>query len=121
MAQIAPIAWAQYAANGDSVTFVRAGHTVTKPSLALFTRKAPIPNGQGGYSVPTYNVRFINGHVDANGVPLKERSIVEINVRHPVGASATDITAAIAEAATMLADAEFVNDATSDLMFPRES
>lgn len=117
-----PIDWSEFGRNGsDSVTFLRPGHTVKEPRLMIVDRKAPSVTGQGGFSVPTYRVRFIDGHVDVDGVPVKERSIVEINIRQPVNASNTAITASLAAAATMLGNVEFVNDATVDFMFPREA
>lgn len=116
-----PVGWSEFGRNGsDSVTFTRPGHTVTAPRLAIFDRKLPVSNGNG-FSVPSYRVRLIDGHLDIDGNPLKERSIVEVTVRQPVGASATPITTSIADVAAILADAAFVDDATVDYMFPREA
>lgn len=117
-----PVGWLEYGRNGsDSVTFVRPGHTVEAPRLAIFDRKQPVANGGNGFSVPQYRIRLMDGHVDVDGVPVKERSIVEVTIRHPVGASDTAIEASIAAAAALLADVEVVTNATDDLMFPREA
>lgn len=120
MTQTAPTGYKEFSRNGsDSVTFIRSGHTTSAPRLAIFDRKVPVANGNG-FSVPQYRFRLIDGHVDAEGVPLKERSIIEVIVRHPVGIDATSITTALADASAIVGDAEFVNDALVDLMFPKE-
>lgn len=118
---ILPVGWSEYGRNGpNSVTFLRPGHTVQEPRLAIVDRKPAVANGNG-FSVPSYRVRLIDGHLDADGAPLKERSIVDLTIRQPVNATTAPITASIAALATMVGGAEFVNDATVDLMFPREA
>lgn len=116
-----PVGWSEFGRDGsDSVTFLRPGHTVAEPCLAIFNRKTPVANGSG-FSVPSYRIRLIDGHVDGEGAPIKERTILDLTIRHPVNASAVKASASIAALATMLADAELVDDATTDYMFPREA
>lgn len=116
-----PVGWSEYGRDGNnSVTFLRPGHTVQAPRLAIFNRKPPVANGNG-FSVPTYRVRLIDGHVDADGAALRERSILDLTIRQPVDAAAAPITASVAALATMLSDVEFVDDAITDYMFPRET
>lgn len=114
-----PIGWYIFSQTADSVTVARPGHTVSEPRLAIFDRKVPV-QGPNGFSVPTYRVRLIDGHVDAEGAPIKEKSLVEVTIRNPLSVNGTSVTASIAAVATMLADAEFVNDAVVDQMMPRE-
>lgn len=116
-----PVGWSEYGRDGNnSVTFLRPGHTVQAPRLAIFNRKPPVANGNG-FSVPTYRVRLIDGHLDADGVAMRERSILDLTIRQPVDASATAITTSLSALAAMLSDAAFVDDATVDYMFPREA
>lgn len=116
-----PTGWLEYGRNGsDSVTFVRPGHTVEAPRLAIFDRKQPVANGNG-FSIPQYRIRLIDGHLDADGLPLKERSIVEVVIRHPLSATDTSVETSIAAVAALLADTQVVGNATDDLMFPRET
>lgn len=111
--------WKIFSQTADSVTVARPGHTVSEPRLAIFDRKVPV-SGPNGFSVPTYRVRLIDGHVDVDGAPIKEKSLVEVVVRNPLSADATAVTASIAAVAAMLANPEFVNDAVVDQMMPRE-
>lgn len=108
----------------NSKTFLRPGHTTQAPRLLIVDRQEAQAqrngNGVTSFSVPRYRVRFIDGHLGADGTPLAERSIVEIVIRQPTNASVDAVTTSLEYAAEMLADPEFVNDAIVDLMFPRE-
>lgn len=116
-----PAGWYIYSQTADSVTVARPGHTVSAPRLVIFDRKVPTLNPQGTFSVPTYRVRFIDGHVDGDGIPLREKSLVELTVRNPLPAGVVAVTASLAAMATLVAAAEFVDDAVNDQMFPREA
>lgn len=121
MSHVLPVGWSEYGRDGNnSVTFLRPGHTVTEPRLLIINRKTPVVSGTS-FSVPTYRVRMIDGHVDGDGNPLRERTILDLTIRHPVNASTATASTSIAALATMLADAEFVDDALTDFMFPREA
>lgn len=110
-----------YGSNGpNSRTYVRPGHTAQAPRLLIVDRQEATSNGNGSFSIPRYRVRFIDGHLDSENAPLAERSHVEIVIRQPTNATLTAITESIRYAAAMLGDEDFVNDATVDLMFPRE-
>lgn len=122
MSHVLPSGWVEFGSNGDnSVTFLRPGHTVTEPRLAIFSRKPAVAQANGNFSVPEYRVRLFDGHVDTDGLPKKDKAIVEVVIRLPVGDDATPTETSLAALAAMLADAAFVTNATVDLMWPREA
>lgn len=111
----------EYGRNGlNSITFVRPGHTTTAPRLLIINRVEAQQNGGGEFSLPTYRVRFIDGHVDAEGNPKAARSHVELVVRQPVDSVDDPIKTSLGYLKDLLADPDFVDDATADLMFPEE-
>lgn len=114
-----PDGYFEYEKNSDSATYIRPGHTVSEPSLLIINRKTPVANGNG-FSIPVYRLRLIDGHLDGDGKPVKERSSVEILIKQPVNASLTRIQAALDFASSMLADEDFQDDALVDYMYPKE-
>lgn len=117
-----PTGWKEFSRSGsDSITFIRPGHTAAAPRLAIFDRKVPTPVSGNTAPVGQYRLRLIDGHVDSEGVPLSQRSIVEINIRQPSGFATTAVGESITAAVAILGGAEFVDDATVDYMFPREA
>lgn len=114
-----PEGFKEYSRDGDSVTFIRPGHTVSEPRLLIINRKTPVANGNG-FSIPQYRVRTVDGHVDSDGKPVRDRSAVDIYIRKPVDASLEPIQTSLAAIATMLADVDFQDDALVDYMFPKE-
>jgi len=110
-----------YGSQGDQTTFVMPGHTVGTPYLLIFDRKVPQSNGQGGTSNPSYRVRVIRGLKDAEDVPLETRAVVDINIRWPAKAVASDVVAMIAVAGEILSSVDFQDDVVNEQLLPREA
>lgn len=115
-----PSGWKIFSQTENSLTAVLPGHTVAAPRIAIFDRRVATQNGNG-FSVPTYRVRLISGDLDPENMPIRERVLVDCTIRVPVNANSSLATASLAALAGMLADPEFVDDATVDQMFPREA
>lgn len=112
-----PVGWVLFRNEGDKATYLRPGHTVTTPRLAIFSRSEASFTATAS-SNTLYSVRLINGNVDADGKPIPARSIVEVTVRTPIGIDQSVLDALIADAVTVVSNTEFAQDATVDLMFP---
>jgi hypothetical protein len=103
-----------------SITFVvSATHTAARPHLVIFDRVMPLVDAKtGNVTFGRYRVRRIRACVDSNGVPTGRNSVVEVNLRFPPEAASADVSADLAAAATMAADAGFQDDAVVELSLP---
>lgn len=81
----------QFADQGNSRTYTRAGHTYDKPKLVLQRRK--IPNGKSTVAEDTITV--LNGTVDPDGKALPERVSLSLTVRRPLNGADADVTDAL--------------------------
>lgn len=95
--------------NGNTVQFVRPGHTAAAPRLAIFKRT--IPTYQNGrWSRPSYDVKIVSGVLDTDGNPVAQRINVGTDgVTWPMAGAA--VSAAVAEAisdfTTVISQADF--------------
>lgn len=55
--------------NGNTVTYLRPGHTTRTPRLAIFKRTVPVYLN-GRWSNPSYDVKIVAGVLDADGAPV---------------------------------------------------
>lgn len=55
--------------NGNTITYLRAGHTTRTPRLAIFKRTVPVYLN-GRWSNPSYDVKIVSGVLDADGAPV---------------------------------------------------
>lgn len=80
-----------FADNGDSRTFITAGHTAVKPKLVIQKRK--VPSGSSGVAETTLSV--IQAAVDAESLVLPQKVSMSVTIRTPVQATGTTVADAL--------------------------
>lgn len=93
----------QYSDEQNARTYTTTGHTVAKPKLVIQKRKVGTVGGASGSD--TINVVY--GTTDPLGAVMPGRVVFEANIRRPVEADATDLSAALALIRDIVASDEF--------------
>lgn len=112
--------WTLYRQNGDNNLFTRTGHQVAAPLTVGFTRKEASTSSLPADQVTRYNVRYTIGHIDQEGVPLRARDAVSLEISKAVAADGAKLSAALDELAVYIASVEFKTMVTSALTLPRD-
>lgn len=114
---IVPVTWKLFSRTENAVTYIRPGHTVKEPRLAIFDRVVPVSSGKGSRSAQT-RVRIIAGEVDSLGNPISSRVIAEAIVKHlPTSNVALAISCA-ADLALVIGNADFQQDVVVEQLLP---
>lgn len=93
----------EFATEGNSRTYITAGHTALKPYLVLQRRKlatVPLQAAEDQLSV-------LVATVDAAGEPISTRVMFTATFRRPLEGDSADITAALATFRDLVASDEF--------------
>jgi len=93
----------EFADNGNSRTYVTSAHTVAEPRVVIQKRKIPTNQVAG---VSEDSCKVVYGTSDATG-PLAQKISLEVVVRRPLNADATDLSGAIALFREMVASDNF--------------
>lgn len=95
--------------NGNTVTFIKTGHTVQKPLTLVMKRT--IPTFQNGvWSKPSFDVKVVRGLQDSDGKPLPTKlQIGTDGIRWDVNGAglAAEMAAAAADFAAVVGHADF--------------
>lgn len=101
--------------NGNTVTYVKTGHSVQKPLMLVIKRTIPSFNN-GVFSKPSFDVKVVRGLQDADGKPLATRLQVGTDgIRWDVNGAnlAAEINDAVADFAAVVGDAGFAANVLS--------
>lgn len=112
--------WTLYRQNGDNSLFTRTGHQVAAPSTVGFTRKEASPTSLPADQVTRYNVRYSIGHVNGDGVPLRAKDAINLEISKAVAADSTKLFTALAELASYIASPAFLAMVATTLTLPRD-
>lgn len=105
-------------ANQNQSIYRVSGHTVQENYLVIFDRKVPsLVNGS--YTKPSVRVRIIRSFLDADDVPLSQKSVADYNLSWPLEAPAASVKAQNDLMGTILSDVEISSDFVDDLDIPR--
>lgn len=96
----------EFSDNGNSRTYVRAGHTALMPKLVIQKRKVP----GAGKTTQEDSLAVITATYEADGVtPASSRVVFEVTVRRPNFADAAHITDSLAVIRDIVASDEFTS------------
>lgn len=112
--------WTLYRQNGDNSLFTRTGHQVAAPSTVGFTRKEASPTSLPADQVTRYNVRYSIGHVNGDGVPLRAKDAINLEISKAVAADSTKLSTALTELASYIASPAFLAMVATTLTLPRD-
>lgn len=93
----------EFADNGNSRTYLYAGHTASEPRLVFHTRRVP----QGNEKVAIDTLTVLSSTEDANAELLPSRVTMKVEVRRPIDGIAADVTALLAIFRDIIAGDEF--------------
>lgn len=79
----------EFSDNGNSRTYVTAGHTVSKPKLVVQRRRVPT----GKQVVQEVEIDVVQGTVDTLGEVLPQKVALKVIASYPIGAIEADIAA----------------------------
>jgi hypothetical protein len=91
----------EFADNGNSRTYIVAGHTATAPRLVLQKRTVP----SGNQIMTEFGVTVLRGVEDPEGAIMPQKASMGALVRYPViGSAPTPLAADLAEMLTLFRD-----------------
>lgn len=93
----------EFSTNGNSRTYVTAGHTAVKPKLLIQRRK--VPTSEQGVVDTMYQV--VHATTDSTGAILQRKVLLTATVAHPVQGQSSDVAAALVIFRDMVASDEF--------------
>lgn len=102
-----PEAWAKYSDTEHSSIYTRPSGSTKNPRLVIFKRKPPTRNGSD-LGVATYEIKIVNGDVDADGVPRDRNTLVDLTFRDPQDNAATVLDDAIDVLQAIAADSTLI-------------
>lgn len=105
------------ASSADQVSFQLPGHNRATPHFVVFDRKVPTSRS----TTAEYRIRVVQGFLNAEGVRVENRAVLECINRVPLEGVGTSeaIKANIGRLATMLADPGLVNQMVDTLILPK--
>lgn len=114
-----PVTWAHEGNDGQdkSVFSVIADHTTTENYLIVFTRKR-IQAVNGQWTKPSWRCRIIRSFVDADGLPLSQKAVVDTQCSWPSAAPAADVKAMITLNGAIFSDVELPADVVDQQRIP---
>lgn len=79
-----PAGWIFDGASALQSKFLTAAHTLEEPQVIIYDRKPPsLVNG--AYGPAGYRIRYIQGFLDADNLPVTQRFIADLSIKWPVG------------------------------------
>jgi len=99
----------EFANNGNSRTSTLTGHTAASPRLVIEKRRVP----EGSQLMAEYSCKVVYATEDADGEVLSNKISFETIVRYPLLGQSTDVTAALAVIADIIAGDEFANSVST--------
>jgi hypothetical protein len=115
---VKPASWSLFRSNGESQTYVKAGHTSAAPHTVTLARSEPSARTQPAQAVSSYKVRFARGLLDTDGIPVAPKHSLALEARRAIAFSATDLDADLVELGSLLANADFRAMVINTLLFP---
>lgn len=95
----------EFSQNGNSRTSTLTGHTAISPRLVIEKRRVP----EGNQTMVEYSCKVVYATEDSDGEVLSNKISFEASVRYPVLGLSTDVDAALAIFADVIAGDEFAN------------
>lgn len=95
----------EFSNTGNSRTSTLSGHTAVKPRLVIEKRRVP----EGNQTMVEYSAKVVYATEDDDGVILTNKIALEVTGKYPVLGQSTDVTAALAIIADIIAGDEFAN------------
>jgi hypothetical protein len=93
----------EFANNGNSRTSTLSGHTAAKPRLVIEKRRVP----DGNQTICEYSFKVVYATEDGDGSVLSNKISFETVCRYPLAGTYSDVTAALAVVADIIAGDEF--------------
>lgn len=94
---------------GNSRTSTLQGHTSVAPKIVIEKRRVP----EGNQTMCEYSCKVVIATVDAEGLVLANKVSFEAVVRYPVLGQSSDVAAALAFFADIIAGDEFANSVST--------
>jgi hypothetical protein len=95
------------------------GHTAKENYLVIFDRKVSVAVN-GTHSKPSFRIRIIRSHVNADDEPLSTKTVGDTTFSWPTDiVDIADVKEVIALMGSILSDAELPSDIADDLIIPR--
>lgn len=104
--------------NGNTVSFVKTGHTVQKPLMLVVKRTIPTFQN-GAFSKPSFDVKVVRGLVDSVGATLPTKLQVGTDgIRWDVNGAnlATEMAAAVADFSAVVSHVDFAQTVLSQVI-----
>jgi hypothetical protein len=105
-------------ANANQSTYRVTGHTTQENYLVIFDRKIPVAVN-GVFSSPQVRTRIIRSFLDADGVPMAKKAVIDTTVTWPLEADASDVKAMVTLQGAIYSDAQIASDFVDDQDIPR--
>lgn len=99
----------EFSNNGNSRTSTLTGHTAISPRLVIEKRKVP----EAAQTMVEQSAKVVYATEDADSEVLQNKISMEVVVRYPILGQSTDVTAALAILADIIAGDEFANSVST--------
>lgn len=99
----------EFSNNGNSRTSTLVGHTAVKPRLIIEKRRVP----EGNQTMAEFQATIFIATEDADGAVLSNKVSFGVVARYPVLGTSSDVTAALAILADVIAGDEFASSVST--------